>query len=73
MPACAAATASCPAGGTDRCADAAGGQDDSLEQAWTTWITPLEARQLQQRIARAAAAAKTRVEFFTVVRGEDAS
>jgi alpha-D-ribose 1-methylphosphonate 5-triphosphate synthase subunit PhnG len=49
------------------------GQDDSLEQAWTTWITPLEARQLQQRIARAAAAAKTRVEFFTVVRGEDAS
>jgi len=48
-------------------------QEDNLEQAWTTWITPLEARQLQRRIALAAAAAKTRVEFFTVVRGEDAS
>ena len=48
-------------------------QGDRLDQAWATWITPLEARQLQERIARAAAAAKTRVEFFTVVRGEDAS
>ena len=43
-----------------------------IDLAWATWIAPLEARLAEQRGKRAAAAAQTRVEFFTIVRGEDA-
>lgn len=43
-----------------------------LEHAWNEWIAPLEAERAEGAAARAGEAAATRVEFFTVVRGENA-
>lgn len=50
------------------CADAMG-QDDPA--ALRAIIAPLRAAEAKARAATAAAAAATRVEFFTLVRGED--
>jgi alpha-D-ribose 1-methylphosphonate 5-triphosphate synthase subunit PhnG len=41
------------------------------DDAWSVWIAPLEAVLQARRNQRKAAADQTRVEFFTVVRGED--
>jgi len=43
-----------------------------LPAAWQDWIAPLEAGLTQRRAEVAGRAAATRVEFFTVVRGENA-
>lgn len=46
--------------------------NDGSATAWSVWIAPLEAALLARRCQRKASAERTRVEFFTVVRGEDA-
>ena len=46
-------------------------QGDSHETWMTRLIVPLEAQQREARAARAARAAATKVEFATLVRGED--
>jgi alpha-D-ribose 1-methylphosphonate 5-triphosphate synthase subunit PhnG len=45
-------------------------QRGELDAALRTWIEPLEARRQQRLAERAAKVADSRVEFFTVVRGE---
>lgn len=47
-------------------------RDGTFEAAWQAWIAPLEALLSERAAAAAAGAAATRVEFFTVVRGENA-
>jgi alpha-D-ribose 1-methylphosphonate 5-triphosphate synthase subunit PhnG len=45
----------------------------ALEAALARWVAPLESLLAGRRAAVAAGSAATRVDFFTVVRGEDAS
>ncbi len=44
---------------------------DQLDTAWARWIAPLEAARAARRAAAQARAQTTKVEFFTVVRGEN--
>lgn len=43
----------------------------ALALAWARWIAPLETAQAARRTAAQAQVQRTRVEFFTVVRGEN--
>ena len=58
----------CARGGAGRCADADGA---ARRQCGRRCWTPLRAEEAGRRSARAAKAAATKVEFFTLVRGED--
>lgn len=46
-------------------------QTDAAEHVRTTVLEPLAAEETAQRMLRATKAAATKVEFFTLVRGED--
>ena len=46
-------------------------QTDAAHQMRTTVLAPLAAEEAARRITRATKAAATKVEFFTLVRGED--
>ena len=46
-------------------------QTDAAEKVRDAVLTPLETEQAARRTARAAKAAATKVDFFTMVRGED--
>ena len=47
-------------------------QTDQAETARARILAPLRAEEIERKSARAAKAAATKVEFFTLVRGEDA-
>ncbi len=47
-------------------------QTDRADQVADAVLVPLQAEEVERKAARAAKAASTRVEFFTMVRGEDA-
>jgi alpha-D-ribose 1-methylphosphonate 5-triphosphate synthase subunit PhnG len=46
-------------------------QTDAAERVRTVILTPLEASMTEKKSTRAAKAAATKVDFFTMVRGED--
>lgn len=48
------------------------GVSSTSAEEWQRWIEPLVRARAAQQAARRAAADRTRVNFFTVVRGEDA-